>query len=280
MADLPRYFSQTAAGTYRQCPLRWKYRYIDKLPDPPGEPALVGSFAHRVLELLCDKPADARTTDRARQLAKEVWSSTAAQGDFRALDLDAEAELQFRWKAWSAIEALWQLEDPAQVTVRATEQHVSTALDGVPFRGVIDRLDDADDGLVITDYKSGKPPRQDRRKEALAQVLLYTAAVEADTGERPVRARLLFLGGDREIVETRVDDEQLVATTGALTATWKALGTDCANDSFEPTPGPLCGWCPYVDRCEPGAKEVRRRAAANRLRDDAPARRLLGISTD
>ena len=58
MADLPRYFSQTAAGTYRQCPLRWKYRYIDKLPDPPGEPALVGSFAHRVLELLCDKPAD------------------------------------------------------------------------------------------------------------------------------------------------------------------------------------------------------------------------------
>jgi hypothetical protein len=73
MADLPRYFSQTAAGTYRQCPLRWKYRYIDKLPDPPGEPALVGSFAHRVLELLCDEPADARTTDRARQLAKEVW---------------------------------------------------------------------------------------------------------------------------------------------------------------------------------------------------------------
>ncbi len=278
MADLPRFFSPTAAGTYRQCPLRWKYRYIDKLPDPPGEAALVGSFAHRVLELLCHESADARTTHRARQLAGEVWPSTAAQGDFRALRLDAEAELQFRWKAWSAIEALWQVEDPSGVAVRATEQHVTTALDGVPFRGVIDRLDDADDGLVITDYKSGRPPRQDRRKEALAQVLLYAAAVEADTGERPVRARLLFLGGDRGIVETRVDDEQLAATTGDLTATWEALGTDCANDSFEPAPGPLCGWCPYVDRCEPGAKEVRRRAGAGRLKSDAPARQVLGIS--
>ncbi|MEE3276000.1 MAG: PD-(D/E)XK nuclease family protein, partial [Actinomycetota bacterium] len=112
MAELPRFFSSTAASTYRQCPLKWKHKYIDKLPDPPGEPALVGTFAHKVLELLCKDSADLRTTERARKLAREAWPSIAAERDFRALNLDADAEHQFRWKAWSAIEALWQLEDP------------------------------------------------------------------------------------------------------------------------------------------------------------------------
>jgi putative RecB family exonuclease len=278
MAELPRFFSPSAAGTYRQCPLRWKFRYIDKLPDPPGEAALVGTFAHRVLEHLCDESADARTTDRAKELAGEAWRWISDRRDFSALDLDAAAQLEFRWKAWSAIEALWQLEDSAHVTVRSTEQRISTTLDGVPFRGVIDRLDEADDGLVVTDYKSGKPPRNDRRNEALAQVLLYAAAIESETGERPVRARLLFLGGSRGIVETRVDDERMHTTTGNLTATWTALGADCANDSFEPSAGPLCGWCPYVDRCETGADEVRRRAAAGRLKPEAPARLALGLA--
>ena len=140
MAQPPRFFSPTAAGTYRQCPLRWKYRYIDKLPDPPGESALVGTFAHRVLEHLCDDPADDRTPDRARELAGEAWRWISTRQDFAALGLDAAAEREFRWKAWTAIDALWQLEDPAQVTVRSTEQQISTTLDQVPFGGAHARV--------------------------------------------------------------------------------------------------------------------------------------------
>ena len=277
MADLPRFFSPSAAGTYRQCALRWKYRYVDKLPDPPGEAALVGTFVHRVLELLCEGPAAERTADRARDLAARAWPETTANPEFRDLGLDEAAERQFRWKAWTAIEALWGLEDPAGVDVRATEQHVATEVGGVPFRGVIDRLDDTDDGLVVTDYKSGNPPRHDRRDAALDQVLLYAAAVEATTGERPVSARLIFLGGAQDIVQAPVDDERLASATSGLATTWAALERDCSRDEFAPNAGPLCGWCPYVDRCETGATEVRRRAAAGRLRDDAPARRLLDL---
>jgi len=59
--NLPRSFSPSSAGTYRQCPRRWRFRYVQKLPDPPGEPALLGTFAHRVLELLCSDPAPERT---------------------------------------------------------------------------------------------------------------------------------------------------------------------------------------------------------------------------
>lgn len=275
MADLPRSFSPSAAGTYRQCPRRWKHRYVDHLADPPGEAALLGTFAHRVLELLCEEEPAARTVDRARELARRIWPSIEAQGDFVALSLDDDARRDFRWRSWKAIEGLWALEDPSRVDVHSTEQRVRATIAGVPFMGIVDRVDNTADGLVITDYKSGRPPRPGDHDSVLSQVLLYAAAIESDSGERPARARLLYLG--KEIVEAEVTDERLATTGGDLADTWSDLGRDCDADEFTTRPGPLCGWCPYVAVCEDGGAEVRRRVREGRMRADAPARTALGI---
>ena len=145
------------------------------------------------------------------------------------------------------------------------------------LKGLRERLDgDLErDGLVITDYKSGRPPRPGDHDSVLSQVLLYAAAVESDSGERPARARLLYLG--KEIVEAEVTAERLATTGGDLADTWSDLGRDCDADEFTTRPGPLCGWCPYVAVCEDGGAEVRRRVREGRMRADAPARTALGI---
>ena len=275
MPDLPRSFSPSSAGVWKQCPRRWRYRYVERLPDPPGIPALVGTFAHRVLELLCDEPAADRTVDRARELAGQAWPETAINPDFVALGLDDRQVHDFRWKTWTAIEGLWALEDPAGVEVRATECRITATVGGVPFYGIVDRLDEDGDGLVITDYKSGKAPRSADRPKSLDQVLLYAAAVEDSMGERPDRARLLYLGA--EILETAVSEDLLADTTGRFAKSWDEVGSACSDDHFETHPGPLCGWCPYADRCDDGRAEVKRRVGAGRMRDDAPARALLGL---
>ena len=163
MSGPPRQFSPSAAKMFRQCPRRWKHRYIDKWPDPPGKEALVGTFAHRVLEILCNEPAADRTLERARELAAKSWPATEANPDFRNLLLDNTAQRDFRWTAWNAIEALWELEDPATKEIISTETHVSTNLLGVPFRGVVDRLDETQEGTVVTDYKSVNLPPTNRR---------------------------------------------------------------------------------------------------------------------
>ncbi len=275
VASLPLFFSPSAASTYDKCPRRWKHRYVDKLPDPPGVSALVGTFSHRVLELLCGEKPSLRTVDRARELARQVWPSISAHRDYRALNLGAEAERKFRWRSWNAIEGLWGLEDPALVDVRSTEQSLTSEVAGVPFRGIVDRIDNVNAGLAITDYKSGKAPVPSRRSEALSQVLLYAAAVEADTGERPVQVRLLYLG--QEAVEETVTEEGLNEAIGGLASSWASLETDCSSGRFEVRPGPLCGWCPYVEICREGRSEVVRRVEAGRMRKDAPAREALGI---
>jgi putative RecB family exonuclease len=106
-------------------------------------------------------------------------------------------------------------------------------------------------------------------------VLLYAAAVENETGERPSRARLLYLG--KEVLETDVSADLLGAETGRLADSWSRLGRDCTEGEFATRPGPLCGWCPFVTRCPDGEQEVRFRIGAGRMRDDAPARKALGV---
>jgi putative RecB family exonuclease len=270
---LPRHLSPSSAALFQQCPRRWRLRYVDKLTEPVGEEALVGTFAHRVLELLLAEPRHRRTQDQAKAIARAVWPDTEGHPDYQALGLDADASRAFRWKGWLAVSGLWQNEDPRTVDVAATERHVTAELDGVPFLGVVDRLDRCADGLVVTDYKSGRPPSRRFEHDKLTQVLLYAAAVAASDGQAPARARLVYLG--QRTIETPATPDAIGTAVAALRATWDRLNQAVLDDAFDPKPGPLCGWCPFAGQCDEGLVELRRRHDQGRLRHDAPGAALV-----
>jgi putative RecB family exonuclease len=268
------HLSPSSAAMFTQCPRRWRHRYVERLEDPAGPAALVGTLAHRVLELLLNEPAGDRSRARARDLAGQCWPVHAAHPEFERLGLDRDATREFKWRVWRAIEGLWQLEDPATVDVRATEQRLEVELEGVPFVGIVDRVDHHLDGLVITDYKSGQPPRAAQVEEKLDQVLLYAGAVAAATGEQPARARLLYLGAT--IIAVDASPAAVSCAVERLRHTWDRLEAAREADEFPARPGPLCGWCPFLDRCEQGRSELLARADAGWLLPaSAPGLRVL-----
>lgn len=275
-AQRPKYLSPSSTSVYRQCARKWKYRYVDRRPDPPGDAALAGTFAHRVLEDLMALPADRRTVPEAKTIAKQLFPEMTQDPDYQALNLDEPGARQFRWRAWTAIEGLWTIEDPAGVKVHATEHDVQVEIGPVPFRGIVDRIDVTDDGLVISDYKSGKAPSRRFAEERLNQVLLYAAAVEASTGNRPERARLLYLG--QSIIEVESTADAIAEVSVGLADTWTQLVTDVDRNAFDASVGPLCAWCPFVDTCDEGQVEVRRRADAGMVRFDAPGLAVLNLA--
>ena len=265
-AELPRSLSPSGASTFRQCARRWKFRYVDRLPDPPGEPALRGTFVHHVLEeLLAVAPAQ-RTLERARAICRELWPQIAENPDFAALELPAADERAFRWNAWTDIEGYFELVDPTAVDVVDRERDVRTSLEGVPFRGVVDLVDRAPDGLRVTDYKTGRPPSKRFVDSRLSQVWLYAAALES-VGDDVSGVRLLYLGengagrNDRRPTEIArpFDAEAVSAAVDEHSATWHRIKDAAATGSFEPTTGPLCSWCPYRDDCPEGQIEHQRR---------------------
>lgn len=269
MAELPPYLSPSSAAAFEGCPRRWQFKYVERLPEPSGQAALVGSFAHRVLELLCELPAVDRTTDRAKALAREAWPEFELDEDYQSLELDDEGSRAFRWQSWLAIAGLWDLEDPAAIEVVSTEQKVHTDLGPVPFVGIVDRVDRVDGKLVVSDYKSGALPGSRWRSDKIQQVMLYAAALHRDSGELPDRARLLYLG--QRILDVRVTERRIEEAIGDLAGIWARIGSACEGDAFEPRPTVLCGWCPFVDRCPEGRKDLARRQRAGTLPSHAPA---------
>jgi len=273
MADLPHHLSPSSASSFDGCPRRWKFKYIDRLPEPSGQAAVVGTFAHSVLEHLCGLRAEQRTIEQAKALARQLWPDLEVDEQYQDLDLDDDQARAFRWKAWLAIAGLWDLEDPSAVDVVSTEQKVTATLGEVPFLGIIDRVDRIDGKLVVSDYKSGTLPGVRFRDDKIQQVMLYAAALEAMGDEQPERARLLYLG--QKILDVIVTDRRLEDATGQLAETWGAVTTACSTDTFDAKPGVLCGWCPFAADCIEGRAELTRRQAMGKLPAHAPAAALV-----
>lgn len=273
MAELPQHLSPSSAAAFDHCPRRWRFKYVERQPEPSGQAALVGTFAHRVLEFLCALPPTLRTPDQAKALAKKLWPEFELDPDYSSLELTSESSRAFRWQAWLAIAGLWDLEDPSRVDVVATEQKVKLTLGDVPFVGIIDRVDRIADSLVVTDYKSGNLPGVRWRADKLKQVMLYAAALAGTGGEPPARARLLYLG--QRILDTAVTDRRLEEAQVQLSDTWAEVKAACQTSEFEARTGVLCGWCPFVDQCPEGRAELLRRTTEGTLPAHAPAAALV-----
>ncbi len=275
MAELPPHLSPSSASSFDGCPRRWKFKYVDGLREPSGQSAVVGTFAHLVLEQLCQLEAAERTLDRAKVLARACWPEVEATTDFVDLALSEDDARAFRWQAWTAIAGLWKLEDPAKVDVVATERKIEARLDDVPFLGIVDRIERIEGKLVISDYKSGQAPHVRYRDEKIQQVLLYAAAVAQADGEVPDRSRLLYLG--QETIDIDVTDARIAEVSGQLAGTWDAITAACVTDTFDPKPGVLCGWCPFAAQCDEGRAELQRRHAEGILHAHAPGAALVSI---
>lgn len=273
MADLPSHLSPSSASTFDGCPRRWKFKYVDRRREPSGQAAVVGTFAHTVLEHLCGLGAEHRTIEQAKALARQLWPDLETDTNYQELELDEDGSRAFRWQAWLAIAGLWDLEDPAVVDVVSTEQKVTAKLGEVPFLGIIDRVDRIDGKLVVSDYKSGTLPGVRFRDDKIQQVMLYAAALDVMGDEQPERARLLYLG--QQILDVTVTDLRLEEATGQITNTWNSINAACGVDTFEAKPGVLCGWCPFASECPEGRADLVKRQAAGKLHAHAPAAALV-----
>lgn len=299
--------SPSAAALWAQCPRRWWYRYVDNLPEPPpGEPAILGTFVHAILERLLAEPPENRTQNRARELAREEWPSIEGSDDWIALGLAEADSLRFRKRAWVTIEAYFDCEQPDAVDPIAQELEVQVSIDGVPFRGFIDLVQrdpvgEAPNGVIVTDYKTGKPPvpgkpwSNGQEVERLWQPQWYAAALRELGDYFPVRARLLYfnahdLGPGRQIVSrtaelaVEVTDESMETARAELVRRWDEIGAARRAGEAEAIVGPLCGWCPFVEVCSDGRAECERRwsvrngrTGLRKLSDDAPAVSILGL---
>ncbi|MFF1834088.1 RecB family exonuclease [Streptomyces sp. NPDC058231] len=237
-----------------QCPLLYRFRVIDRLPEKPSEAATRGTLVHAVLEKLFDDPAVERTADRATALVPGQWNRLLeTKPELSELFTeDADGERLSRWlsEAERLVERWFSLEDPTRLEPAERELSVETELEsGLRLRGVIDRIDVAPTGEVrIVDYKTGKAPRPEYAEGALFQMKFYALVIWRLKGVVPRRLQLVYLGsGDVVTYDPVVADLERVERR--LLALWEAIRLATETGEWRPRPTKLCGWCDHQAVC-------------------------------
>jgi len=241
--------SPSRAGDFKTCPQLFKFRAIDRLPEPTTIYQARGTTAHLALERLYDLPAPERTPEALYELFRQAWTELRGDDDYLDLFPDVEAERTWGLESMRLLANYFSVEDPQQVTPLHRELDMHEELDGITIRGILDRIDEQDDGrLVITDYKTGKAPPERYALPAFFALKIYALLIRARTGRTPSEVRLLYLNGPT-LYTLPVNDAQLDATERQVRALWDTINRAIEQDRFPPRPGPLCDWCSFRDRC-------------------------------
>ena len=264
-ADGP--LSYSSVRTYLECPQRWKYLYIDKIPEAPRGYFSFGRSVHAVLEELL-RPLvvpGVRKTGGDRQHTLDDWPGhaagrtsppghlmtpeellacyakewvgdgyTSAEEEKRYRSLGAQLILDYR--------ATLEEAPPAPVAV---EEHLEATWDGIAVHGYLDRIDRTPAGtLEIIDYKTSRELSSEDARSS-EQLTMYQYLVEQNYAEPVERLTLYHLRGRTPLSTPRRE-------AGDLDAFHQKVGVahdGIRSESYEPTPGRPCARCEFRSIC-------------------------------
>jgi putative RecB family exonuclease len=244
--------SPSRASDFMQCPLLYRFRVIDKLPQAPSAAAARGTLVHSVLERVFDLPAAGRTLDAAAAMVAPQWAALLeAEPELGELVDGDDPEALALWvkDAVTLVERWFSLEDPTRLEPAERELYVETDLDGLTLRGYVDRLDVAPTGEVrVVDYKTGRSPSELFEGKALFQMKFYALVLWRLNGTVPRMLQLVYLGNS-EIVRYTPDEADLLATERKLKALWRAIEQAASTGDWRPRTSRLCDWCDHRALC-------------------------------
>jgi putative RecB family exonuclease len=267
--------SPSRAADFKQCPLLYRFRAIDRLPEPPSTAQLRGSIVHSALEQLYGRPAAERGPQTALSLVEPAWERVLAGHPDLVDGLGADERAQLLGEARALLSGYYRLEDPTRFDPESCEQRIEVELaDGTLLRGFVDRIDVAGTGEVrVVDYKTGKAPPAARALaefKALFQMKFYAVALLRSRDVLATRLRLIYLA-DGQLLDYTPDLDELLRFEKTLIAIWRAIQSAGATGDFRPNPSRLCNWCSHQALCPvyggtpppyPGWPERRREPAA------------------
>ena len=251
-AEPPRAsLSPSRASDFLTCPLLYRFRVVDRLPEAPSPLATRGTVVHSVLERLFDLPAAERTAQRAGELVRPEWDRLLeAEPELGDLFTSDGARDEWLASAQGLLDAYFALEDPQRLEPAERELYVECDLEsGLRLRGYVDRLDVAPGGEVrVVDYKTGRAPREGFEAKAMFQMRFYALVLWRLHGRVPSQLQLLYLGSG-EVLRYEPDEADLLATERKLAAIWSAISRATEKGDWRPSPSRLCDWCDHQSLC-------------------------------
>lgn len=245
----PLALSPSRAADFKQCPLLYRYRAIDRFPETPTKAQTRGTVVHAALENLFDMPAELRTRESADLLVEGAWAAMCEADPSLVEVIGPDEDERFMSEAHKLIETYYTMENPTAFDAAAIEEHVEIEADNVLMRGFIDRIDIAPTGEIrVVDYKTGRAPSEAYEAKALFQMKFYALAILRIRGVVPDRLQLMYLS-DGQMLTYTPDHDELERFGRTLSAIWQAIRAAVATGDFRPRRSWMCRTCEHQSRC-------------------------------
>ncbi|HEU4863421.1 MAG TPA: ATP-dependent DNA helicase, partial [Candidatus Limnocylindria bacterium] len=248
LGDRPLVLSYGQIHDYLDCPARYRYGHVVRIPTPVSHQMVYGRALHAAAQALHRRQLAGRpmTLDELHAALDANWESVGF--------LTREHEEARRAAAHDAITLFWddQQRDPARPI--AVEQDFTVTFGPDRLRGRYDRVDRDETGrVVITDYKSSDVrdlATANRQARESLQLSIYALAHEAQHGSLPDELALHFLEsgvvGRVAPTEKRLEKAQEKLTEAA---------EGIRAGRFEANPSAMrCGYCPFREICPDAAR--------------------------
>ena len=243
------HLSSTKIDTYNSCPLKYRLKYIDKVPErktrATGE---FGSIMHSILEEFHGLEAEDQTEQVIFDLLEKHWREEAFEYRQRGEE--------FRKQGKELLSDYFRFVQENPPTVLGREASFAYTMDdiNVKISGKIDRIDDNGDSLGIVDYKTS---RKKEKADKNIQMALYTEAllnnaVQGISGE-PGEASLHFLRfGEDPLSSHEFSEKELDVYRDKI----RDVADGIRSGSFDTKKSDFnCQYCDYKDFLCPAWEE-------------------------
>lgn len=250
MLDSQSMYSHSKLSTFEQCPLRYRFRYIDgiKMEQKESVEAFLGIRVHESLEKLYKDLMHAKTMslDELISFFDTNWDLTWTS-DIYINNPDYGRE-QYREMGRRFLQDYYRRNHPFQDSrTLGLEMKFQIVIDGVNLIGFIDRLAMKEDGhLQIHDYKTGNRLLTQEEADNDRQLALYAIAVkEMYPQAKEVSLVWHFLAFDIVVISSRTPEELQCLRESIVELVKKIDSTH----EFHPCRSALCSWCEFQSLC-------------------------------
>jgi RecB family exonuclease len=233
--------SFSRVDTYQTCPLKFRFGYVDKLPQAPSPHLSWGTSIHAALEAWWDRKLPAAPpVEMLLQALYDGWDDSGFADMERAEKLDWYAHAQAVLRRHHAQHAA------AYVPAVATEEWFTLELgEHIEVVGSIDHVArTASGGIGIVDWKTNRKAKPAKYVTGSLQLAIYALAARELWGVDPEWVALDFV-----VPGMRVTVPRAQIDTDAALATIHEVAALIRSEAFAPTPTKLCGWCDYRAAC-------------------------------
>jgi RecB family exonuclease len=227
--------SYSRINTYSFCPEKYKLIYIENKYIPLNAAISFGVSIHKTLEQYYK--LDLNTYESMQDSLNFCWESSG-------YETPQEAYVNYL-RAQNILKDYWQTYGKYKAKNILTEKSFQTEIGQYPFIGIIDRIDENEDGTrELVDYKTHREIWDQQTIDNDLQLSLYCYACKKALGFIPEKIAIYFLSHNQKIYTTR--DEQKIQQAIDISLD---VANKINNNEFVPNTS-KCEFCDFKKTCQ------------------------------